>query len=104
VTSGVACSECGFDPSTVSVTDAVVTLRTLPRRWRELADRVADDDPDAAARYRAAADDAGRYAAVADDAEAADPDAWKDRARLDALREQVHAGVHELRAAERAAG
>jgi len=42
-TGGVPCPQCGFDPPTVSPSDAAVALRSLPRRYRELVD---PDDPD----------------------------------------------------------
>lgn len=34
------CRECGFDSATVSPHDAAVAVRSYPRRWRELFDRV----------------------------------------------------------------
>jgi hypothetical protein len=37
------CPQCGFDPATVSPADAIVALRSLPRRFHELID---PDDPD----------------------------------------------------------
>jgi hypothetical protein len=39
----VACAQCGFEASTVSPADAVVALRSFPRRFRELVPK--DDDP-----------------------------------------------------------
>lgn len=97
------CAECGFDPSALTVQDAITTLRSLPRRWRELADRVEDDDAERA-RLLQQADAATSYERVAADAASVDADGWRSPGRLDALLDQVHAGVHELRAAERAAG
>jgi hypothetical protein len=97
-----ACASCGFDPSSLTVQDAVATLRSLPRRWRELADRVAEEDPDAAVAHRRRAVDAARFSTTADEAEGTDAEAWKEPGRLDALRATVHDGVHDLRLAERA--
>jgi len=43
----MACPVCGFDPTSISPADAVVALRSLPRRYREAAGPAADDaDPD----------------------------------------------------------
>jgi hypothetical protein len=97
-----ACADCGFDPTSLTVEDAIVTLRSLPRRWRELAAAVDDDDPDAAATFRRQAEESGALEATAAEAEAVDADRWKQPGRLDALREAVHRGVHDLRIAERA--
>ena len=33
----MACPVCGFDPTSISPPDAVVALRSLPRRYREAA-------------------------------------------------------------------
>jgi hypothetical protein len=41
----MACPECGFDPTSISPADAVVALRSLPRRYREAAG-LAGDEPD----------------------------------------------------------
>jgi hypothetical protein len=41
----MACPVCGFDPTSLSPADAVVALRSLPRRYREAAG-LAGDDPD----------------------------------------------------------
>jgi len=51
-TARMACPVCGFDPTSISPADAVVALRSLPRRFREAAG-LAAGDPDADA-------DAGR--------------------------------------------
>ena len=40
------CPECGFDPSTVSPSDAAVAARSFPRRFRALLVRPDDRDPD----------------------------------------------------------
>lgn len=40
------CPECGFDPPTVSPSDAVAAARSYPRRFRGLLVRPDDDDPD----------------------------------------------------------
>ena len=40
------CPECGFDPHTVSPSDAAVAARSYPRRFRALLVRPDDDDPD----------------------------------------------------------
>ena len=40
------CAQCGFDADTVSVSDAVVAMRTFPRRWRAAFAVVGDDDVD----------------------------------------------------------
>ena len=45
------CAECGFDADTVSVPDAIVALRTFPRRWRG-ALALPDDQPDDVLRRR----------------------------------------------------
>lgn len=45
------CATCGFDPATVSPSDAVVALRTFPRRWRA-ALALPDDQPDDILRRR----------------------------------------------------
>ena len=122
-----ACPECGFDASTVSVPDAIVTLRSMPRRWRG-ALALLDDEDDAVLRRRPAdgspsalehaeaarealggssggdvvesiGEAADRRAA---EAERVDADEWRDPTRLDALLDAVHGAVHHLRAAQRA--
>mgnify|MGYP001228438423 CR=1 FL=1 len=40
-----SCPSCGFDPSSVSPSDAVVALRSFPRRYRELAGPAPDGVP-----------------------------------------------------------
>jgi hypothetical protein len=40
------CAQCGFDASTVSVSDAVVSLRSFPRRWRAAFALLDEDDDD----------------------------------------------------------
>jgi hypothetical protein len=122
-----ACSECGFDPSSVSVSDAIVTLRSMPRRWRAalalvdedeadvLTRRPADGSPSAMEHAESALQalggtvggdvvDAISAAAEqrANDAEHVDAEEWRDRTRLDALLEAVHGGTHHLRAAQKA--
>lgn len=42
---GGRCPECGFDPSTVSPSDAAVAARSFPRRFRALLVRPDDEDP-----------------------------------------------------------
>jgi hypothetical protein len=37
------CAVCGFDPSTVAASDAVVAARSFPRRYREAFDAFMDD-------------------------------------------------------------
>lgn len=50
-----ACGACGFQPDTLSPADAIVALRSFPRRWRELlAGFPADEGEDAAVRRRLA--------------------------------------------------
>src|SRR5579862_4537644 len=44
-TAPMACPVCGFDPTSISPADAVVALRSLPRRYREAAG-LAGDQPD----------------------------------------------------------
>lgn len=39
------CGDCGFDGTTVAATDAAVAVRSYGRRWRELFDRVIDEQP-----------------------------------------------------------
>jgi hypothetical protein len=121
------CSECGFDASTVSVPDAIVTLRSLPRRWRAALALVDEDEADVLTRRPADGSpsamehadsalaalggtaggdvvDAISAAAerLAHDAERVDADQWRDHARLDALLDAVHGGIHHLRAAQQA--
>lgn len=38
-----ACSVCGFVPSTVTPPDAIVTIRSLPRRYRSALGAIPDD-------------------------------------------------------------
>ena len=122
-----ACSECGFDAATVSVPDAIVTLRSMPRRWRGalalvddeaddvLRRRPADGSPSALEHAEAARDALGGSATRdvvdaiataaeqrAHDAERVDADEWRDPARLAGLLDDVHAAVHHLRAAQHA--
>lgn len=40
------CPTCGFDPPTVSPSDAAVAARSYPRRYRALLVRPDEDDPD----------------------------------------------------------
>jgi len=121
------CAECGFDPATVSPSDAVVTLRTMARRWRGtlalideeddevLRRRPADGSPSALEHADAALQALGgtpggdvvdAIAAAAerraDDAERVDADEWRDPARLGALLDAVHGAVHHLRGAQHA--
>jgi hypothetical protein len=49
------CSICGFDAGTVSVPDAIVALRTFPRRWRA-AMTLPPDEPDDVLRRRPSPD------------------------------------------------
>lgn len=43
---GSDCPVCGFQPSTVSPSDAVVALRSYPRRFRSTLLRFAEEDTD----------------------------------------------------------
>lgn len=86
----------------MTVQDAITALRSLPRRWRELADAVEDDDTERD-RLLARAADAAAFESVAAKAERVDADEWNEPGKLDALLDEVHQGVHELRAAEAAA-
>lgn len=43
------CSGCGFDADTVSVSDAIVAMRSFPRRWRA-ALALPDGEPDEVVR------------------------------------------------------
>ena len=99
----------------MAVGDAIVTLRSLPRRWRAVLATMDDDDADVLSRrppdgspsaleHEAAARDAigGDPERVADEAERRDAEEWKQPGLLDALRAAAHAGVHHLKAAERA--
>lgn len=63
------CGQCGFDAGTVSVSDAVIALRTFPRRWRS-ALALPEDEPDDILRRRPEPDvwSALEYAAHARDA------------------------------------
>jgi hypothetical protein len=122
-----ACSECGFDRDTVSVPDAILTFRSMPRRWKGalalvddeddevLRRRPADGSPSALEHAEAARDALGgasggdvvdAITAAAEqraaETERVDPDEWRDPARLGALLDTVHAVVHHLRAAQRA--
>ena len=109
-----ACRECGVDESSMSVADAILTLRTMPRRWRAALAILDDDDagvlgrnpPDgspSALEHETAARAAmgGDPERLAAEAERRDADEWKDPALLDALRAAAHAGVHHLKGAER---
>ncbi len=158
------CPECGFDPPTVSPSDAAVAARSFPRRYRALLVRPDDDDPEivhrrpggepsaaehavSGASGMAAAAEALRSIRISDGptvdvdgppaaaaggttpldtilerlaaaagglADSIEPlrgDEWKRTAvtpggakvtALDVARHGVHAGVHHLRAAERA--
>ncbi|HYD09274.1 MAG TPA: hypothetical protein VEA78_04150 [Acidimicrobiales bacterium] len=109
-----ACSECGVDESSMTVQDAVVTLRSLPRRWRAVLATLDEDDIDVLSRrppdgspsaleHEAAARAAigGDPERLATEAERRDADEWKDPALLSTLRGAAHAGVHHLKLAER---
>jgi hypothetical protein len=121
------CSECGFDAETVSVPDAIVTLRTLPRRWRGALALIDDEDdevlrrrptdgsPSALEHATAARDALGGspngdvVEAIAEAAEQrasaaehVDADEWRDATRLAALMDAVHGAVHHLRGAQHA--
>jgi len=121
------CDECGFDAGTVSVPDAIVTLRSMPRRWRGalalmdddegdvLRQRPADGSPSAIEHAEAARDALGGSSAGdvvdaiaaaaeqrAEAAEHGDADEWRDPKRLGALMDAVHAAVHHLRGAQHA--
>lgn len=61
------CPGCGFDPSSVSPSDASVALRSFPRRFTELTEGL-EDRPDLAAH---ALESAERTAAAANAAAAA---------------------------------
>ena len=99
----------------MSVDDAIVTLRSMPRRWRALMTPMSEDDTDvftrrppdgspSAAEHEAAALAAmgGDPDRMASEATRRDADEWKQPALLDGLREAAHAGVHHLKLAERA--
>ncbi len=55
---GWVCPECGVDYDTISPSDAVVALRSFPRRYRAALTTFEDDegDPEAAIRRRPAPD------------------------------------------------
>ncbi|MGH9183558.1 MAG: DinB family protein [Acidimicrobiales bacterium] len=47
------CPTCGLDPDTIAPTDAVVALRSFPRRWRAaLSPADAEEDTEAGLRRR----------------------------------------------------
>jgi hypothetical protein len=105
------CAECGVDPASMSVDDAIVTLRSMPRRWRaamavldDVLTRRPPDGSPSAAEHEAAAMAAmgGDPEHLADVASRRDADEWKDPALLSALQEAAHAGAHHLKLAERA--
>ena len=156
------CPDCGFDPPTVSPSDAAVAARSYPRRYRALLVRPDDEDPEIVHRRPgpdepSAAEHAGQAAAAMDAAAGALGDVrrsdsprvhaygaaagtgatleavlerlatagaalavaiepfrgeeWNRPATdggcgavtaLDIARQGVHAGIHHLRAAERA--
>lgn len=69
------CPVCGFNPPTVSPSDAAAAARSYPRRWRGLLVRPDDDDPaivrrrpssDGASALELAAHAAATFAIVAD--------------------------------------
>jgi hypothetical protein len=129
-TVAAACTSCGFNPGSVSPSDAVVALRSFPRRYGALVASIDPDERDRLLRAgspsavdhlvdaaralggsgsasaddpRALADGVGAAAvARADEADRRSGDEWKDQHLLDALRETVHSGIHHLRLAERA--
>jgi hypothetical protein len=47
---------CGLDEAAIALPDAVVALRSFPRRWRNLIQRYREHDGDAIATKRPAAD------------------------------------------------
>jgi hypothetical protein len=109
-----SCPECGVDESSMSVDDAIVTLRSMPRRWRAVMATMDDDDADvltrrppdgspSAAEHEAAARAAmgGDPERLASEAARRDAEEWRKPGVLDALREAAHAGVHHLKLAER---
>jgi hypothetical protein len=123
-----ACTGCGFNPASVSPSDAVVALRSFGRRYRSLVASVDADErerllsvgqPSALDLMREAADALGGPVATggaqsvaeavgaaaetkASEAERRSGDEWKDQRLLDELRGAVHTGVHHLRLAEKA--
>jgi hypothetical protein len=98
----------------MSVADAVLTLRSLPRRWKGVLATMSEDDTDvlsrrpadgspSAAEHKAAVDAAvGDPEVVADEAARRDAEEWKQPGLLSSLQEAAHAGVHHLKLAERA--
>jgi len=110
-----ACSECGVDPASMSVDDAITTLRSMPRRWRAAMAVLDEDDADVLSRRppdgspSAAEHEAAAMAAMGGDPERTaevaarrDAEEWADPALLTALQEAAHAGAHHLKLAERA--
>lgn len=67
------CSLCGFDPSSLRPGDAIVAVRSFPRRFRELASAVAegdgggDGDGDADTVLAQAGEAAAAISAIAED-------------------------------------
>lgn len=60
-----SCPQCGFEAATVSPGDAVVALRSYPRRYRELAGPPPEaGDEDARRRWEAVMAEAGQAAAA----------------------------------------
>lgn len=115
------CPTCGFDPATVAPSDAAVTARSLPRRFRAALEPVDDEEVPAEALEHAAQalhavasaaeavrpgapfdrrDLASAATALADGIERLAPDEW-DGPRGEAALRGVHEGVHHLRAVSR---
>jgi hypothetical protein len=111
----------------VSVNDAIVTLRSMPRRWRAALALVDEDEADVLDRRPADGSPSAMDHALealrglggspggdvvdaiataaeqrAHEAEGIDAEQWRDPARLASLHDAVHAAVHHLRAAQKA--
>ena len=86
------CPTCGFDPSTVAPSDAAVTARSLPRRFRAALAPVDDEEVPAEVLEQAAS----ALRAVAAAAEAVRPGTSFDRGDLASAAAVLADGIERL--------